>query len=100
MKFVVSAGFGFALALSAFAFSAAPAAAIEAPALTAAVPGGVVNVREDWRERREEREREARERAERERRERCEHVRHRCGKRFGWDHHDFHRCVEREGCGR
>jgi hypothetical protein len=101
MKLVLSAGFGFALALSAFALSGSPAQAFEAPSVMAASPNGLVRVDDDWRERHEEREREERrEREAREHREHCEHVRHECGERHGWERHEFHECVERQGCGR
>ena len=104
MRVITSACFGFALAASAFALSSAPASALESPSVTGITPNHVIRVYDDRREeRRGHEERERRERAEREAREHrmhCEHARRECGERHGYDRHDFHRCVERKGCGR
>ena len=81
MKSVVSACIGFALALSAYALSATPAAALEAPAVTAASQSCIVEVHYSWRER-------------------CRRVHYKCMRRYNWSRHRYHVCVARRGCGR
>lgn len=90
MKLFVSAGFGFALALSAYALSGTPAFALQAPAVAAVSQNGIVKVDDNWRERLRWHKL----------RERCKRVHYKCSKRYGWDRRIFHECVVRRGCAR
>ncbi len=90
MKLFVSAGLGFALALSAFALSGTPASALQPPAVAAVSQNGIVKVHTSWRERH----------YWHRRRERCQRVHYKCGRRYGWSRRRFHECVEWRGCGR
>ncbi len=117
MKMIVSACFGFALAMSAFALSATPSHAAEIPAVSPTLESGITKVdergercehaRHECRERHGEFGREYRECLERrdcgerdERADRCEHVRHECRERHGDRDREFHECLERERCER
>ena len=73
MKLFVSAGFGFALALSAYALSGTPASALQAPAVAAVSQNGIVKVDDNWRERLRWHKL----------RERCKRVHYKCSKRYG-----------------
>jgi len=90
MKLFVSAGFGFALALSAYALSGTPASALQTPALAAVSQNGIIKVHHNSRERLKWLKR----------RERCKRVHYKCSKRYGRDRHIFRECVVRRGCAR
>jgi hypothetical protein len=79
MRIITSAGFGFALAVSAFAVASAPSSAIESPALISRAPNHFMKV--DDRDR-----------------ERCERVRRECRDRHHEREKEFRECVEREHC--
>jgi hypothetical protein len=79
MRIITSAGFGFALAVSAFAVASVPSSAIESQPLISRAPNHFMKV--DDRDR-----------------ERCERVRRECRDRHHEREKEFRECVEREHC--
>jgi len=81
MRAIMTAGLGFALAVSGLAFAVAPVSAVEAPAVSVPMQKNITKVDDRDRDR-----------------ERCERVRRECRERHHEHAREYRECVEREHC--